>query len=154
MNTSEYLRTGDAVNLTVTLAAYPFEVEYDSTGELATNLTLQGRIVFADALGVCLYTFGGRIMPSFDPDTERLLMPADGRGGNMFPWHSITGVTLLSRAADYNTAWDDIDAAMYVYAEAHLDALPVSAREYREWAATQDADDLRTRVEAAKAGLR
>jgi len=148
MNTSEYLRTGDAVNITVTPSAYPFEVERDSSGRPTTNFILQGRVIYADALGVCLITNGGKIMPGFDLDRERLLMPRDGRNGHMFPWHSITGATLLARSAEYESDWNRYDAAGYVYADAHDDLLPESMTQYREWANTQDAADLNARIEA------
>lgn len=147
MNTSEYLRTGDAVNLTVTKRAYPYVLSYDVAGDLVTNLTLQGRVIYADALGVCIHTTGGLIVPSSNPDNDLMPTPdPEHDRGAFFPWRSIDRVQLLQRSADYEAAWVVKFAEEEVYAEDHDGAYPESQREYVAWTRTQDYQALSRRI--------
>lgn len=147
MNTSEYLRTGDAVTLTVTIPAYPYVLSYDVDGNLVSNLSLQGRVLYADALGVCISTTGGLIMPSSNPDHDLMPMPdAEHDRGEFFPWRSIERVNLLARSVAYDAAWLAKFAEEEVYAEDHDGAYPSTQREFVMWAQTQEIAALTKRV--------
>lgn len=148
MNTSEYLRTGDAVNLTVTSVAYPYVLSYDVDGNMVTNLTLQGRVIYADALGVCIYTQGGLIMPSSNRDNDFLPEPSAHDAGQFFPWRSIDRVQVLARSEAYETAWLVKFAEEEVYAEDHEGEYPDSQRDYVAWARSQDHSALSARIQA------
>ncbi|TQJ31956.1 hypothetical protein [Microbacterium sp. SLBN-146] len=146
MNTSEYLRIGDAVNLTVTPNAYPYVLTFGDSGEIVTNLTLQGRVIYADALGVCVVTTGGRIMPSSNPDHDLLPAPSADDAGQFFPWRSIDRVQILKRSEAYDAAWLVKFAEEEVYAADHDGDYPDSQREYTDWARTQGYADLSRRI--------
>lgn len=133
MNASDYFLRGDVVNLTLTEKAYHFLIEEGD------NLTLPGRVIFADSLGICIVDNGGSpLTPSFTEDYY-VLLPDEGDKGRFFPWRSVEVSSLLYRSEEYEKAADRQEAAEKAYAAAHGGTYPTTFQEYWAWSSANQA---------------
>lgn len=132
---------GDVINLTVAARAYPYERSDGRT-------VLQGRVVHMDEIGVCLATDGSVITPRFGRDSW--YVPAPTRG-DLFPWSAIKRLVFIETAEAYEDSWRAHLTEEEVFAAAHHDRSPASVREYREWAKTQDPEELEKKLSEASA---
>ena len=96
MNTSTYFSTGDVVNITLTKAAWPFDPDV-----YVPSLILQGRVIYADALGIAMVDGGGGSIMPRSRNSDFIEHVDQNSRGNFYPWHSVDAISLVCRSADY-----------------------------------------------------
>ncbi|MDQ1082506.1 MULTISPECIES: hypothetical protein [Microbacterium] len=107
MGVAEFLSRGDVVNVVLTEEAYPFVRDEEERARLNLDRNgLQGRVVFADQVGLHVHSHGGRCMPLFEGDSSKVEdADLDESRGTFFPWGSVVSVVRVTDSAQYEESW-------------------------------------------------
>ena len=104
---TELLSYGDVVNVVLVEAAYPFVRSPEDEYNNRPRNGLQGRVIFADAVGLHINSHGGRCMPLFEEDSAKIDdSDLTDTAGKFFPWQSVLSVVKVTGSAEYETAWE------------------------------------------------
>ncbi|MGV8970412.1 MAG: hypothetical protein ACOH1J_08180 [Microbacteriaceae bacterium] len=133
MDVTKFLSFGDVVNVVLLEAAFPFVRDpEDNNGNRSRN-SMQGRVLFANEVGLHVESHGGRCMPLFEDDSSQIeTSDLDITHGTFFPWGSVISVVRVADSAEYETVWQKHrrDAEAYYTAKG---AYPESSREFYGW---------------------
>ncbi|WP_336624977.1 MULTISPECIES: hypothetical protein [unclassified Microbacterium] len=131
MGVAEFLSFGDVVNVVLTEEAFPFV--QDPTDSRGTRNGLQGRVIFADTVGLRVYSDGGRCMPLFADDSYKIEESSlTGNGGAFFPWSSVVSVVKVSDSERYEAEWEQHERDQEAFYNAHGSS-PASSSEFYRW---------------------
>lgn len=108
MGVTKWLSPGDVVNVVLTEDAFPFLRDEDqSERSNPPRNSLQGRVIFADQVGLHVHSHGGRCTPLFAEDSSKIeATDLDVNRGTFFPWRSVVSVVKVVDSAQYEADWE------------------------------------------------
>lgn len=134
MSVTELLSRGDVVNVVLTEEAFPFARDEEESARLGTGRnSLQGRVIFADQVGLHMYSHGGRCMPLFADDSSQIEDDdLDESRGTFFPWTSVVSVKRVADSERYAVAWQSHERDQQAFYNAN-GSWAESSHEFYQW---------------------